>query len=138
MTPAERFFGIFSLSTCAWGLYALYCIFSIMRFIVKRYEQETDLLNTVFFTKHATFARYLHSFHSSAIYASHLLMCIWGWRFARKRKNFRDIENPEVVTRHFSSNEIWRVKRAGIALGIVVLHGIAYVIFKAIWPKEFG
>jgi hypothetical protein len=138
MTTVDHLAGIWGGSLCLWGLCALYCHFSIMRFIVKRYEQETDLLNTVFFTKHATFARYLHSFHSSAIYTSHLLMCTWGWRFYRKRKNFRDIENPEVVTRHFSSNEIWRVKRTAIVGGIVVLHWIAYFIFKTIWPEVFS
>jgi hypothetical protein len=108
-----------------------------MRFIVKRYEQETDLLNTIFFKEHVAFSRYLHSFHSSALYATHLLMCIWGWRIYSKRKNFRDIENPEVVTRYFTANEIWRVKRAMIVLGIVVLHGVAYFIFRAVWPEVF-
>jgi hypothetical protein len=135
MTPSDNFVEIFITIACFWLLYALYCIFSIMRFIVKRYEQETDLLNTVFFKNHVPFVRYMHSFHSSACYATHLLMCIWGWRFYRKRKNFWDIENPELITHHFSSNEIWRVKRTAIVAGLVVLHLIAYSIFKAIWPE---
>ena len=119
-------------------IFSLYCIFSIMKFIVKRYEQETDLLNTVFFKEHVPFSRYLRSFHSSAFYACHLLMCAWGWRLYGKRKNFRDIENPEVVTQHFTTNEIWRVKRAMIAVGIVVLHGVIYFVFLAIRPEVFN
>ena len=137
MTPLDHFVGIFATSACLWGIYCLYCIFSI-RFIVKRYEQETDLLNTVFFKEHVTFARYLTAFHSSGLYAAHLLMCVWGWRIYSKRKNFRDIKNPEMVTRHFSSKEIRRVKRAIVVVGIVVLHGIVYLIFRSIWPEVFS
>jgi hypothetical protein len=136
MTPVDHLAGIWGLSLCLWGLYCLYCIFSIKKFIVKRYEQETDLLNTVYFKKHFAFARYLYSFHSSALYATHLLLFVWGWRFVKfvKEKRptvtyFVDIDSPEVVTRHFTANEIWRVKRAMIVVGIVVLHGVTYFIF---------
>jgi hypothetical protein len=36
-------------------------------FIVKRYEQQTSLLDTVFFKEHATFTRYIPDFFSSAM-----------------------------------------------------------------------
>ncbi len=144
MTTVDHLAGIWGLSLCLLGLYGLYCAFSI-KFIVKRYEQETDLLNTVYFKKHFTFTRYLYSFHSSALYASHLLLFVWGWRYVKfvKEKRptvtyFSDIDSPEMVTRHFTAKEIWRVKKATIVACIVVLHCIASFILKAIWPEVFS
>lgn len=135
MTVLDHIQGAFGLSCGFWLIFSLYCIFSIKKFLVKRYEQETDLLNTVYFKEHVTFSRYLHDFHSSAVYACHLLMCAWGWRFYSKRKSFRDIDNPEFVTRHFTPNEISRVKRTMISVGIVVLHGVIYFALRAIQPE---
>jgi hypothetical protein len=134
----EYFAQIFAVSLCAWGLFGLYISIRIERFIVKRYEEETDLLNTIFFREHATFTRYIPDFFSSAMYASHLLMCVWGWWLYEKRKVFRDIEDPSFIIKHFSRKEIGRVKWFAISCLIVALHGVAYCIFRSIWPEVFS
>jgi hypothetical protein len=138
MNSIEHFSGLFAISLCAWGLFGLYISIRIERFIVKRYEKETDLLNTVFFKEHATFTRYIPAFFSSAMYTSHLLMCVWGWWLYAKRKPFRDIEDPIFVIQHFSQKEIRRAKWFAISCLIVAFHGIAYLVFWSIWPKEFS
>ncbi len=114
-----------------------YTIFSMQRFIVKRYEKETNLLETVAFKKHLTFTRYLPNFNSSVMYAGHLMMCRWGWKLYGNKKVFRDIKDPVYVTQHFSQNEIQRVKRFGISGLILVLHGIAFCFFGYVWPDAF-
>ena len=62
MTPLEHLEGLWGISLCASGLFGLYISIRIERFIVKRYEEETDLLNTVFFREHATFTRSIPDF----------------------------------------------------------------------------
>ena len=106
----EYFAQIFAVSLCAWGLFGLYISIRIERFIVKRYEQETGLLNTVYFKEHITFIRYLPDFFSSVTYTTHLLMCVWGWRLYAKRKPFRDIKDPYTIIQNFSGKEIRLVK----------------------------
>lgn len=138
MTGIDHLKGIWGISLCAWGLFAFYTSFRIRRFIVKRYEQETDLLNTVFFKEHASFTRYLPNFFSSVTYATHLLMCVWGWWLYSKRKVFRDVQDPNFVIQHFSPKEIRRVKWFAINGAILVAHGMAYLIFLAIWPEVFS
>jgi hypothetical protein len=51
---------------------------------------------------------------------------------------FDDIDSPEFVTRHFSSKEIRRVKMVAFIGLILFIHGIAYYIFRSIWPEIFG
>lgn len=138
MTPIDHLRGIWSLSGCFWLLFAFYTSFRIRRFIVKRYENETDLLNTVFFREHASFARCLPDLLSSITYATHLLMCVWGWSLYGKRKVFRDVENPSYVIQHFSDKEIRRVKWFAINGAILITHGIAYFVFRSIWPGVFS
>lgn len=137
-TKFDLFMDLFVLSGGFWMLYGLYCIFSIRRFIVKRYEKETNLMDTVFFKEHFTFTRFMPGFLSSGLYGSHLMMCIWWWGFYGKKKIFRDIDNPEQVTRLFTAKEIRRVKRMEIAIYIVILHFISIFIFKFIWPETFN
>jgi hypothetical protein len=134
---SEYIIDLFALSGGFWLLFAFYTSFRIRRFIVKRYEQETDLLNTVFFKEHASFTRYLPNFFSSVTYTTHLLMCIWGWWLYSKRKVFRDVQDPNLVIQHFSPKEIRRVKQFAINGAILVAHGIAFFVFRSIWPKEF-
>jgi hypothetical protein len=127
-----------ALSICAWLIYVFYITLRVQRFIVKRYEVETDLMDTIFFKENATFTRIVPSFFSSTMYTVHLLMCLWGWRIFRKQKVFRDVDNPSKVVNHFSSAELSKVKRSAVGVLIVVLHGIAYYAFKYIWPEIFG
>ena len=145
MKLVEHLAGLWGLSLCSWGVYGLYTIICVKRFIIKRYEERTDLGRTIFFSRHMPFAKYMPDFFSSSLYSGHLLSFLWGWRFIKfikeKRKNvnyFDDIDNPEVVTCHFSSKEIMSVKRVAIIGGILLLHGIAYFIFRSIWPEAFG
>jgi thiosulfate reductase cytochrome b subunit len=137
MTPLDHFVGIFAISGCIWLILCIYISIRIERFIVKRYEQETDLLNTVCFREHATFTRYLPDFFSSALYNAHLLMCVWGWRLYKNRKPFRDIDNPEIVTQHFSAKEIRQAKWFLVSGTAFLLHCVAYLIFSFIWPDVF-
>ena len=137
MTLLDHVKGIFGLSCGFWLIYCVYVSIRIERFIVKRYEVETDLLNTLFFREHATFTRYLPDFFSSTIYNAHILMHLWGWRLYKNRKMFRDIDNPEIVTQHFSAKEIRQAKWFAISGIIIVMHCICNYIFSFIWPDVF-
>ncbi len=137
MTTLDHLAGVLSISACSWLLFYLYISFQIGRFIIKRYEQETDLLDSVAFKEHATFTRKIPNFISLALYTSHLLMCIWGWRFYSKRKAFRDIKDPSYVTRHFSKKEIRQAKWFAISGLIIIIHCVTYYIFGSIWPEVF-
>jgi hypothetical protein len=132
MTPLDHFVGIFAISGCIWLICGFYLTIKIKRFIVKRYEQETNLLETVFFREHATFTQYLPDFFSSSLYNAHLLMCVWGWRLYKNRKMFRDIDNPEIITQHFSAKEIHQAKCYLISGIMFVMHCICYYIFSFI------
>ena len=122
MTPFEHIQGFLGLSCGFWMLYCLYSILRVQAFIVKRYEHETQLLDTRFFKDHATFTRYLPGFLSSAVYTGHLLMCMWGWKIFGRKISFNDIDTPERITSHFKPKEMNRVKRHAIAILILFLH----------------
>jgi len=134
----DLFINLFAFSGGFWLLFAVYTSFRIRKFIVKRYEQETDLLTAVYFQEHATFTRALPGFFSSPLYIAHLTTFVWGWNYCKKRKAYRDIKNAEDVTKHFSEKEIWRVKWFTINGLILIAHGVAYYIFRSIWPEVFG
>ncbi len=145
MTAFEHFKGLFGLSCGFWMIFGLCYVFSIKKFIVKRYEEESDLGRTVFFTHHMPFAKYSPDFFSSSFYCAHLLAFIWGWKaikFIKEKRPkvtyFSDIDSPEFVTRHFSTKEIRRVKTLAIIGMITILHCIAYYCFKSIWPERFN
>jgi hypothetical protein len=104
---------------------------------VRRYEDETDLLSTVYFREHATFTRYIPNFFSSALYTSHLLSIVYLWNYCRKKKPYRDIEDANDVLRHFSAREIHKVRWFAITFIILVIHGIAFYTFKFLWPEVF-
>ena len=137
MKLPDHLAGLWGISICAWGLFAFYISFRIERFIVRRYEQETDLLNTIFFKEHASFTRGIPGFFSSAMYTSHLLMCVWGWWFYKNKKVFRDIEDPTYVVQNFSTKEIRCAKWFAISCAVIGNHIIAYLIFRSIWPETF-
>jgi hypothetical protein len=138
MAPIDQLKGFWGISGGCWLIFGLYICIRIERFIVRRYEQETDLLDTVYFREHATFTRYLPDFFSSAIYTGHLLTFLWGWNFHRKRKPYRDIKDANEVIRYFSSQEIRWVKLFAISFVIIAAHGIVYFIFRSVWPEVFG
>ena len=138
MTPIEHLKGIWGLSGAIWLLLGIYISIRIERFIVKRYEEETDLLDSIYFKEHATFTRHLPDFFSSALYTSHLTTFIWVWNYVKKRKAYRDIEDAQQVLRHFSKQEILRVKGFTVSIAILVIHGIAYLVFRSVWPEVFG
>ncbi len=137
MIPIDHLKGILSISACAWLLFSIYISIRIERFIVKRYEKETDLLTTDFFREHVPFAKYIPNFFSSAIYTGHLSMCLWGWRYFRTKKVYKDIKDSSYVTHKFTKKEIRRVKWFAISCLIIITHGIAYYSFKSIWPEAF-
>jgi hypothetical protein len=128
----------FGLSAGFWLLYGLYAALRVQWFIVNRYEQETNLLDTIAFKEHATFSRALPYFFSSAVYTSHLSLCLWGWRLCEGKKAFRDIDDPSLIAAHFSQKEIRRVKKLLLSTLIVIIHVIALYIFRFIWPETFG
>ena len=142
MTSIEHIKGIYYLSTGFWLLFSIYSFLTVKKFIVKRYEKETGLINTIYFTKHYTFIQALPDILASCIYATHLLTFTWGWKFVEfiknRRKNviyYDDIENPEKVTCHFSRKEIRSVKISAICMLIVILHIVGMEIIEFIWPK---
>jgi hypothetical protein len=141
----ELIVDLFAISLCLWGLLTLFTGLSIQRFIVKRYEKETDLAQTIYFTQLMPFTKYMPNFFSAPLYTGHLLSFVWGWRFVRfvkeKRKKvyyYDDINTPEEITRHFSGKEIRRVKCFAILGFIVVGHIVAYYMFQLIWPEVFN
>lgn len=137
MTQIDYLRGLWGLSGGFWLIYCLYISIRSMRFIVNRYEQETDLLETIFFKEHATFTRYLPDFFSSAMYSSHLLICKWGWRIYHNKKMFRDIDNPEMILRNFSTKEIRKIKWYAISGLMFIIHCVLYYIFRYMWPEVF-
>jgi hypothetical protein len=131
------FLFVFGLSGGFWMIYCFYVSLRIEWFIVKRYEIETDLMDAIFFKEHATFTRALPAFFSSALYMGHLLMLLWGWRIYNNKKAFRDIDNPSKVLRHFSDNELRRVKMCVISFAIFTFHIIAAYTLKLCRPELF-
>ena len=137
MTLADKLIAIWSLSSAFWVLFYVFGNLSISGFLTKRYKAETDLINTVFFAEHATFIRILPAFLSGGFFASHLMMCEWGWRFYGNKKMFKDIDSPKEVLQHFSAGEIRRVKIVQISGIILFLHVVAFFILKILWPEQF-
>jgi len=138
MSTIDHIAGIWSIGTAFSMLFYLYCNLSIAGFIVRRYKLETQLSDTVCFRDHATFIRYLPTFLAGGFYATHLMICLWGWRIYGHRKAFKDIKNPEEVTQHFTVKEIRRIKRLLISSLIAVFHAVAFVFFKILWPEQFA
>ena len=127
----------FAFSACFWTLFYLFSNLRIKKFIVSRYKEETNLTRTAFFRNHVPFVLYLPDFISAGFFGSHLMMCVWGWRIFGQRKAFKDINDPNDVICHFSKKEIQRVKWVLISGLVFFGHGIAYFIFRLIWPEAF-
>jgi hypothetical protein len=145
MTAIDHLSGILALSGGFWMILGLCVGLSIQRFIVNRYEQETDLSQTLFFSQYMPFAKYLPDFFSSPLYIGHLLSFVWGWKLVKyikenrnKVKYYDDINSPEDVIRHFSNKEILKVKWFAISCLIIAVHMVAYYIFGFIWPEVFN
>ena len=138
MTSIEYLSGFWGISLCSWGLFAFLTSFRIRNFIIKRYEQETNLLDTIYFREHAVFTRYMPSLISSPLYVAHLISILWMWNYCKKKRPYRDIKDAKDITQLFSEKEIRRVKLYVTSGIILIFHGIAYVIFRLIWPEEFS
>jgi hypothetical protein len=136
-STTELLVDLFAFSFGFWLIYGFYAIIRVQRFIVKRYEEETDLLNTVFFKEHVAFARYLPDYFSSIMYTGHLMMCLWGWWLYKNKKLFRDVDNPEIVTKQFSTKEIRKVKRLSSSLIAICLHAVILYVSRFLWPDVF-
>jgi hypothetical protein len=122
---------IYLISACIWMLVWVLAHLSVMRFIVSRYEEETGLIDTVYFKKLMPFARNLPSLWSSVFYYMHLLFFFWLWRWIQNAELFNDIDNREQVTGKFSKKEIWLVNLdlASMILAAIHLVLVSY-IFK--------
>lgn len=129
---------LFSFSALAWALIYLITNYRLKKFIVSRYKEETNLTQTTFFRNHVPFVLCLPDYLSAGFFGTHLMMCVWGWRFFGERKVFSDIDDPQMVTRHFSRKEIRRAKWVLSSGFILFFHGIAYFIFRSIWPDVFS
>jgi predicted MFS family arabinose efflux permease len=131
MEQTDFFKDIYLLSGTIWMLVAIVAHFSVMRFIVPRYEKETGLIDTVAFKEVTPFAIYLPSFWSSLVYMMHLVNFLWFWRWVQHSKIYRDIDNAHQVTGKFSRKEIWLVHLDLASMILSVLHLSAYsYIFK--------
>ncbi|MFZ1983184.1 MAG: hypothetical protein WAU91_02150 [Desulfatitalea sp.] len=140
----EIFLEFFILSAGFWLIFGLFSILHIKGFIVRRYEIETQLSKTIYFSHYMPFIKQLPSFFRSGFYVVHLLNFVWFWRIVKfikeKRPNvgyFDDIRGPEEVTRHFSKKEIQKAKIMAFLVIILVIHVAAFYIFKFIWPEHF-
>lgn len=123
---------IIAVSSCIWLLVFLLIVIVVARFIVRRYEDETDLLSSVFFREHATFTRMLPGFFSSAIYSFHLAVSCWGWKIYGKKKIFRDVEDPRLIYEKFSANEIRLVKWLLIIGVVMSVHLTVFYIYSVV------
>lgn len=131
MARIEFFQKIYLISTCSWMLIWIVAHFSVMRFIVPRYEEETGLIDTTYFRKIIPFARYIPSFWSSIFYYIHLLFFLWFWRWIQNSKFLNDIDNREEVTGNFTSKEVWLVKLDLVSIILFAIHGAAVsYVFK--------
>jgi hypothetical protein len=72
VTAIDHAVGILGLSCGFWMIFGLITGLSVQRFIVKRYEKETDLSQTIYFSQFMPFAKYLPDFFSSPLYMGHL------------------------------------------------------------------
>lgn len=135
---------LYNLSACIWLLICAFLIFSVQRFIVKRYEQETNLSQLQFFNEHLKFSGKLPSFFRSSIYTCHLILFIWGWKMIKKgkeKKNIRyynDTGSRDDVLKYFTKQEIFCVKFEVFALIVISLHVIGMDIIGWFWPGLLG
>ena len=130
MKPDTIGIDLFLITTMFWIIVYMVCIVRISKFIVPRYEKETNLLEFIFFQRHMTFTRYLPVYQSTAIYCGHLSIFIWGWRLYRNRKVFRDIKDPKEILGVFSHDEINAVKRQGLVALIAFIHLIIFGVIR--------
>lgn len=129
-SSAEFLYDVFVVSFLFWIFYGIYSIFIIKKFIIRRYENETNLLDTIYFKEHFTIVKVLPDFFSAGIYAIHVISCAWGWRIYGDRKIFRDISTPERVLKNFSRKELWMIKRVFVIVFILLLHFITFSVLQ--------
>ena len=128
MVQTDFFKDIFLISGTIWMLVWVFAHFSVMRFIVPRYEKETGLIDTVAFKEVTPFARYLPSLWSSFVYMTHLVNFVWFWRWVQHLKIYRDIDDAKQVTGKFSRKEILLVHLDLASMTLSVIHAFAYSV----------
>jgi len=133
----EIFAGLFALSAFIWVITYLYFNFSI-KFIVKRYKYETKFADTLFFKDHVPFILDLPDFLAAGFFATHLSMCVWGWKFFSGKEIFRDISDPESIAGAFSGKEIRRIRKLMISAFVLLIHFLAYGFLRLRWPEAFS
>jgi|GEM_PF-976085 len=141
----EMYLDILALSACFWSLLVFFSILFISNFMVRRYERETNLSRTIYFSHYLPFIKHLPGFFRSGFYVVHLLNFVWFWRIVKfikeKRPNvgyFDDVRSPEEVTKHFTKREIRKAKFLALLLVVLLIHFIAFYISKLIWPEHFN
>lgn len=142
----KLFSQLFAVSFGFWMLYGVYSTLRVRFFIVKRYEQDTELSQTKYFKVTAPWTAYMPAFMRSEVYSSHLWKFVVYWnkdRFEKKKKMgeisvYDDIKSPEQVISHFSKKEINRVKCVALVHLCVLIHLTVLIVFSFIWPDEFG
>lgn len=120
METIDHLRGIFFLSAGFWIIVSFAMVLLVKSFIVDRYENQTNLLSTIYFKNHLNFVRAMPGFLSSALYSGHLIAIVWGWRFFGDKKIFSDINSPEDVLQYFSQSELRKVKATTLS-GVVLL-----------------
>lgn len=138
----RQYFDTFVASGCIWIVLYFIANWSVKKFIVKRYTQETNLSDTFFFSNHAPFVKYLPAHLSAGFYATHLVVFAWAWKAVNfikmKRPNvtyFDDIPNREYVMKHFNKKEIAKAKCVIISGTIFLFHMLTCLILDKIIPK---
>ena len=128
---------IITISACFSALIFLYFSIRINLFIGNRYEQETEILDTIYFREHANFTRLLPRMVSSPLYAAHLLSIIWMWDYCRKKKPYRDLEQREEILHLFSNKEIIYTKWFAISGLIIFIHVLIILAADLLSPDMF-
>ncbi|MFH1154217.1 MAG: hypothetical protein V1793_10400 [Pseudomonadota bacterium] len=105
-----------------------------MTFIPKRYEEETDLANLIYFKEHMPIRQYLPRFWAASLYLGHYWACRYFWRWIRNGKPFRDLHDPEHVLKCFSNSERALMDLTLFIYALLFLNMAIFLLIKYYWP----